>query len=219
MVEDRRFNILIEVESWEDAVPILLGEPEDARLGLTTRANQEGFFGTLVARPGRKSRVRDTAGLRPSGDGVDGPSRGMVRLDQSPQCTVRMDQSSLRLSPARAVGSRGGSVASLAGGLRDFPPSCSGGIRVFPHSCSSGALRGEECPSFFPPPAQDFPYLATAATVPGVKLAGKASLLGAGSGEMLTSLPVVEGLRPLSLGPAASPLVTVGGPTSAPLSS
>nr|CAD1831501.1 unnamed protein product [Ananas comosus var. bracteatus] len=43
MVEDRRFSIPIEIESWEEANPILLGEDLDGRLGLVTADAQESF--------------------------------------------------------------------------------------------------------------------------------------------------------------------------------
>ncbi len=41
MVEDRCFRVDVEVDSWEAAAPILLGE--DRRLGLTTREDQDRF--------------------------------------------------------------------------------------------------------------------------------------------------------------------------------
>ncbi len=45
-VEDRRFSIPIEIESWDRAAPILLGEGEDRRLGLTSVEEQETFIRT-----------------------------------------------------------------------------------------------------------------------------------------------------------------------------
>ncbi len=44
VVEDRRFRIPIEVETCEEAAPILLGEETDRRLGLDTWENQEAFL-------------------------------------------------------------------------------------------------------------------------------------------------------------------------------
>lgn len=44
MVADRRFIIPIEVESWEDADPILMSEEMDHRLGLVTAEAQERFI-------------------------------------------------------------------------------------------------------------------------------------------------------------------------------
>nr|CAD1831266.1 unnamed protein product [Ananas comosus var. bracteatus] len=43
-VEDRRFRIPIEVDSWEETPPILLGEDLDARLGLDTAEAQDRFI-------------------------------------------------------------------------------------------------------------------------------------------------------------------------------
>lgn len=43
-VEDRRFRIPIEVDSWEETPPILLGEDLDARLGLDSAEAQDRFI-------------------------------------------------------------------------------------------------------------------------------------------------------------------------------
>ncbi len=43
-MEDRRFRIPIEIDSWEDAAPILLGENLDHHLGLETTEEQEDFL-------------------------------------------------------------------------------------------------------------------------------------------------------------------------------
>ncbi len=43
-VDDRCFNIRVEIESWEEANPILLGEDLDSRLGLETAEDQEAFL-------------------------------------------------------------------------------------------------------------------------------------------------------------------------------
>nr|CAD1838382.1 unnamed protein product [Ananas comosus var. bracteatus] len=43
-IEDRRFHIPVEVESWEEANPIFLGEDLDARLGLETSEAQDRFI-------------------------------------------------------------------------------------------------------------------------------------------------------------------------------
>lgn len=44
MVEDRRFRIPIEIETWEDATPIFLGEALNSRLGLETTEAQDRFI-------------------------------------------------------------------------------------------------------------------------------------------------------------------------------
>lgn len=44
MVEDRRFKVLVEVESWEEANPILFGEDLDRRLVLDIVEAQESFI-------------------------------------------------------------------------------------------------------------------------------------------------------------------------------
>nr|CAD1818571.1 unnamed protein product [Ananas comosus var. bracteatus] len=44
MVEDRRFKVLVEVESWEEANPILLGEDLDGHLGHDCVDAQESFI-------------------------------------------------------------------------------------------------------------------------------------------------------------------------------
>ncbi len=44
MVEDRRFRIPIEIECWEEANPILLGEDLDHRLGLDSTEAQEDLL-------------------------------------------------------------------------------------------------------------------------------------------------------------------------------
>nr|CAD1824961.1 unnamed protein product [Ananas comosus var. bracteatus] len=44
MVDDRRFQISVEIESWEDANPILLGDDLDDRLGLETSDAQDRFI-------------------------------------------------------------------------------------------------------------------------------------------------------------------------------
>nr|CAD1821691.1 unnamed protein product [Ananas comosus var. bracteatus] len=43
-VDDRRFRILVEIESWEDANPIFLSEDMDKRLGLETSEAQDWFI-------------------------------------------------------------------------------------------------------------------------------------------------------------------------------
>ncbi len=43
-VDDRRFRVRVTVESWEEAVPILLGENLDHHLGLDTIEEQEDFI-------------------------------------------------------------------------------------------------------------------------------------------------------------------------------
>ncbi len=50
MVEDRRFRIPIEIEPWEEARPILLGEGLDHHLGMDTSESHESFL--------RQSRFR-----------------------------------------------------------------------------------------------------------------------------------------------------------------
>lgn len=47
MVDDRCFRIPIEVESWEEANPILLGEELDTHLGLLSAEDQETFLRQL----------------------------------------------------------------------------------------------------------------------------------------------------------------------------
>lgn len=44
LVEDRRFWIPVEIESWEEANPIVLGEDLDRRLGLDSMEAQESFL-------------------------------------------------------------------------------------------------------------------------------------------------------------------------------
>ncbi len=43
-VEDRRFSVRVEIDSWEDADPILLGEALDRRLGLDSAEAQVNFI-------------------------------------------------------------------------------------------------------------------------------------------------------------------------------
>nr|CAD1835781.1 unnamed protein product [Ananas comosus var. bracteatus] len=69
MVEDRRFRIPIEIESWEKANPILLGEDMDERLGLESTEAQDRFirqtgFNSIPARGAQAwpSGPRDHAG-------------------------------------------------------------------------------------------------------------------------------------------------------------
>nr|CAD1844317.1 unnamed protein product [Ananas comosus var. bracteatus] len=49
MVDDRRFRIPIEIDSWEEARPILLGEDLDRRLGLDTTENRRRSSDKLVS--------------------------------------------------------------------------------------------------------------------------------------------------------------------------
>ncbi len=67
MVEDRRFRITIEVEEWEDAEPILLGEALDQRLGRSSRGAQKDFinctgFSDILASSPAVSPWRATGG-------------------------------------------------------------------------------------------------------------------------------------------------------------
>ncbi len=50
MVEDRHFRIPIEIESWEEARPILLSEGFDHHLGLVSTESQEAFLRTSGSR-------------------------------------------------------------------------------------------------------------------------------------------------------------------------
>nr|CAD1835985.1 unnamed protein product [Ananas comosus var. bracteatus] len=69
MVEDRRFRVPIEIESWENEAPILLGEDLDRRLGLDWTTAQETFlrqtgFSSIPAmgNQGRRSGSPDRVG-------------------------------------------------------------------------------------------------------------------------------------------------------------
>ncbi len=55
-VEDRRFRVGVVVESWDDAVSILLGEDEDQRLGLLSRVDQD-LFQERLSGPRRPPRA------------------------------------------------------------------------------------------------------------------------------------------------------------------
>nr|CAD1831663.1 unnamed protein product [Ananas comosus var. bracteatus] len=66
MVDDRRFQVPVEIESWEDANPILLGEDMNARLGLETSEAQDRFI--------RQTRFSSIPAQDPgAGVGASGP--------------------------------------------------------------------------------------------------------------------------------------------------
>ncbi len=69
-VEDRRFCISIAVDSWEETVPILLGEAANLRLGLTSPEAQEGFINSTGFPP------LPGAGLRGPNPTFAHPGRG-----------------------------------------------------------------------------------------------------------------------------------------------
>nr|CAD1831404.1 unnamed protein product [Ananas comosus var. bracteatus] len=78
MVEDRRFEIPVEVGSCEDANPILLGENIDERLGLVTVEAQDDF----IRRTGFSSvpTFGDQGTSRPLGRVPYPPGGSMIRL-------------------------------------------------------------------------------------------------------------------------------------------
>ncbi len=135
-VDDRRFRILVVVESWEAAPPILLGEADDLRLGLASREDQDAFAARLnVARPSHPS-TSGTAVLVPR-------VRSGTRLVSGVG-----DSSSFRGSSAPASGAKGGPLA---------PP-----LLMFG---STGGLGGPSIPGSSPAEglaSSSFPPLASA---------------------------------------------------------
>nr|CAD1834884.1 unnamed protein product [Ananas comosus var. bracteatus] len=112
MVEDRHFTIPVEVESWEEANPILLGEDLDSRLGLDSRAAQEAFLrltGFTSVPPASSERGRsrprevlhrDGEALLDNGDHRSSFTVGMAEAhldDGNRRCTntVRMTEAHL----------------------------------------------------------------------------------------------------------------------------
>ncbi len=105
-VEDRRFNIRVEIESWEEADPILLGEAADRRLGLDSAEAQDAF----VVRAGFSALL---AGYSPPGarprHSFCFPARGPGRGSEEER----------RRLPERTVMARSSFSISNS---RDFPP-------------------------------------------------------------------------------------------------
>nr|CAD1837588.1 unnamed protein product [Ananas comosus var. bracteatus] len=65
MVDDRRFRIPIEIESWEEARPILLDENIDRSLGLDTTEEQENFLRQIGFSSIPSFFPRGAAGVQP----------------------------------------------------------------------------------------------------------------------------------------------------------
>ncbi len=127
MVEDRRFNISIEVEEWEEADPILLGEDLDHRLGLTTTEAQNAFIHTTGFTSIPEALTEDlsfsidsgraTGGSRvPKGrgrDNVERRSSPALNSNSNPPLTVHQKPQSYPIWPNRAPPAAAGRPLAL----------------------------------------------------------------------------------------------------------
>ncbi len=217
MVEDRRFLIQIEIESWEEAAPILFGESLDARLELTNQEDQDRFISTagLTFGPAAQALGSGPAaqhigppssprrGAVSSGDGrrqagcdtpVARPLTGVLALPA--RSAVRSDRAPLPTTPARCTGHSCRANRLPARGDRGLPLLCS------PTRRSDGGSR-----AFFPPSVATFPPLALASNDSAAELVGGTTVRGSARG---------LGLAPHSVpaGPQASTVDTSNGSSS-----
>ncbi len=108
IVEDRWFNIPIEINSWEETNPILLGESLDHHLGLNSAAAQEDFihqsgFSSIPAVG--SARIPLAPPLRHSSEGEGGSEQGRHRREHSvgQRCSLLVSDSNFPPLQASAV--------------------------------------------------------------------------------------------------------------------
>nr|CAD1820598.1 unnamed protein product [Ananas comosus var. bracteatus] len=133
MVEDKRFQIPVVIESWEDANPILLGEGLDEHLGIETMDAQEAFirqtgFQSIPSSRPRERPRRDSATLCRETTPACGDA-GDARNDQHVSSVAPSPPAALPVADSRLGGSRD---------LRDKPSATS----VIHYSSSLGRTLG-----------------------------------------------------------------------------